>query len=289
MSDPNAEKTGDQKGDDTNKGKEITITATVDPKQMEELMGRLKTTEIEKKNLEEQLKTATDGKKELEEELENKKIEADDYKSKLSIMAKKKLEAKKTTMMEEAKKFIKDPERLKIIDDGMKTLEDVKATEFLIATIKETVEEGKRQHDTLQEFEKKKKELGAPDTIKTAEELQEWEKTKNLSKDADPTKKPSSGTLPFPQTQTGDGRKGYGSEAAMVEDLRRRSHSKDPEVAAEAKAILIELFRKWTVAVKKEYEGKGHGIHIEKGPEQASIQDITKDGGAAREKTEMRK
>jgi len=265
------------------KGKEVTITATVDPTQMEELIGRLKDAEKKLGEKTKELETATTGKEKLQEEFDTLKDEADDYKNKLTIIGKKKLETKKAAIMEKAKTLIKDEERLKIIEDGIKTAEDLKGTEFLIETLETTLTEGKKQHEELEGFEKKKKELGAPDTVKSMEELKEWEKTKKASKDADPISKPSSGTLTL-QGQTSDSSEGYDSEAAMIRDIQRRCHSKDPEVAAEAKAIKRELFRKWTVAVKREYDNKMRGgVRLEKGEEQASLRDMTLHGGAARE------
>jgi len=264
--------------------KDLTITATIDPTQMEDLMGRLKKKELEAEQLAEKLKTATEGKDALQEKLTTVEKDAEDYKNKLSIIAKKKLEVKKAAIMEEAKKHIKDEERLKIIEDGMKTVDDLKGTEFLIDTLKTTLAEGKKQHEVLQDFETRKKTLKAPDTIKTPEELVEWEKANKALIEADPTRRTSSGTLTL-EGQTAGSEEGYDSEAAMIRDLRKRSHSKEPEVAAEAKAILKEMFRKWTFAVKKEYDGKvGGKIRIEKGPEQPSVRDMTLEGGAALEK-----
>ena len=265
------------------KGKDMTIIATVDTAQMEELVGRLKEKELEAEKLKKDLETATGDKDIIQKEFDDVKAEAEDYKNKLTIIGKKKLESKRTAIMEEAKKYIKDEERLKIIEEGIKTPEDLKGTEFLIETLKTTLTEGKKQHEELENFEKKKKELGAPDTVKSMEDLQEWQKTKTASTDADPTRKQSSGTLTL-EGQSSGGEEGYDSEAAMIRDLRKRSHDKNPEVAAEAKAILKELFRKWTVAVKKEYEGKMRGgVRLVKGEEQASLRDITLLGGAARE------
>jgi chromosome segregation ATPase len=268
-------------GDD--KGNEVVVTATVDTAQMEELMGRLKEKELEAEKLKKDLEAATGDKDTIQKEFDDVKAEAEDYKNKLTIIGKKKLETKKAAIMEKAKTLIKDEERLKIIADGIKTVEDLKGTEFLIETLETTLTEGKKQHEELEAFDKKKKELGAPDTVKSMDELKEWEKTKKASTDADPTSIPSSGILTL-QSQTSDSSEGYDSEAAMIRDLRKRSHDKNPEIAAEAKAILRELFRKWTVAVKKEYEGKMRGgVQVAKGEEQASLRDITLLGGGARE------
>lgn len=281
--DPNKDPNKDGKGTEEGKGKEIVVSATVDTKQMEELVGRLKEAELKLNETSGKLETATTGKEALQEEFDKLKDEADDYKNKLTIIGKKRLETKKTAIMEEAKKLINDEERLKIIADGIKTVEDLKGTEFLLETLKTTLDAGKKQHEELVEFEKKKKELGAPDTVKSMAELTEWEKTKKASTDADPIHKSSSGTLTL-EGQSSGGEEGYDSNAAMIFDLRKRSHDKDPEVAAEAKAILREMFRKWTVAVKKEYDGKMHGgVKVAKGEEQASLRDMTLHGGAARE------
>lgn len=265
------------------KGKELLVSATVDTAQMEELIGRLKDAEKKRDELAEKLKTETVDKDKLKEEYDTLKDETDDYKNKLTIIGKKKLEVKRAAIMEKARTLIKDEERLKIIEDGIKGPEDVKGTEFLIETLEKTLAEGKKQHEDLVLFEQKRKELGAPDTVKSMEELQEWQKTKKTSTDADPTRKPSSGTLTL-EGQSSGSEEGYDSEAAMIRDIQRRCHSKDPEVAAEAKAIKRELFRKWTVAVKKQYDNKMRGgVRLVKGEEQASLRDMTLHGGAARE------
>ena len=273
---------------DDGKEKDLTITATIDTKQMEELMGRLKEKELEAQKLAKELETATEGKTTLQKKFDDVKTEAEDYKNKLSIIAKKKLATKKAAIMEEAKKHIKDEDRLKIIEDGIQTVEDLKATEFLIDTLKNALDEGKKQHENLEDFETRKKTLKAPETVKTPEELAEWEKTNKAVIEADPTRKPSSGTLSL-AGQTAGNEEGYESEAAMIHDLRKRSHNKDPEIAAEAKQILKEMFRKWTVAVKKEYDGKGGKIRIAKGAEQPSIREMTLQGGAALEKKGTKK
>lgn len=281
--DPTEDPTKTGKGDKEGKGKEIVVSATIDSTQMEELVGRLKEAEIKLKDTKAKLDTSTTGKEALQEEFDKLKDEAEDYKNKLTMIGKKKLETKRAAIMEEAKTLIKDEDRLKIIEEGIKTPEDVKATEFLIETLKTTLAEGKKQHEELEDFEKKRKELNAPDTVKSMEELTEWQKTNKTSKDADPISKPSSGTLTL-EGQTANTSEGYDSEAAMIRDLRKRSHDKNPEVAAEAKTILRELFRRWTVAVKKDYDNKMRsGIQVTKGEEQASLRDMTLLGGAARE------
>lgn len=260
----------------------IAVTATVDPKQLEGLIGQIKDKDTEIEKLKKELETTTTDGKGIKTKLEEAESTAEDFKNKLSIIARQELTTRKSALMEEAKKFITDEDRLKVIEDGIQGPDDLKVTEFLIETIKGTIAEGAKQHETLKVFEERMKTLGAPDTIKTMEELDVWEKENKASGNADPIRKPSSGTLTL-AGQTAGGEDGYDSHAIMVRDLRRRSHSANPEEAATAKSVLKELFRKWTVAVKKEYEGQSRGVKIEKGKEQASLRDITKLGGAVRE------
>lgn len=260
----------------------IEVNAIVDPKQLEGLISQIKDKDTEIEKLKKELETTTTDTKGIKTKLEESESEAEDFRNKLSIIAKQELTKKKAVLMEEAKKFITDKDRLKVIEDGIQGPDDLKPTEFLIETLRDTIAKGVKQHEEVKAFEEKIKSLGAPDTIKTMEELDAWEKDNKASGNVDPTRKPSSGSLTLAGQNAGR-EDGYDSHAIMVRDLRRRSHSANPEEAATAKSILKELFRKWTVAVKKEYEGKSSGIKIEKGKEQASLQDITLHGGAARE------
>lgn len=104
-------------------------------------------------------------------------------------------------------------------------------------------------------------------TYDTIVELRKRNKQAELqaSRDADPTRKPSSGSLPLTGQITG-GEYGYESHQALVRDLRRRSHSKNPETSREAKLILDEIWRK-TIIGKKEkdfqmdtFKDEGEGL-----------------------------
>lgn len=249
------------------KTKEMNVNVTVDPTQMTELMTRLKKEEELKEKAQEELKKALGEKDDKTKELEEKAKAHEDAITKLNMIAEKELEAKKTAIMTKAKEFIKDEDRLRIIEEGIKTLEDVKSTEFMMDTLATTLKQGAQEATDL---ENQTKEANASED--------------EANRQADPTSQESSGSLPL-AGQTSNTGEGYESHAAMIRDLRKRSHSADPEVRAEAEAILKELFRKWVAAVKKDYDNRmPRGIQVEKGPEQPSLREMTREGGAALEK-----
>lgn len=270
----------------TAKSGKTEIEVTVDSEQMKRLLEDLKKKEDEAEELTKKLKDAQEAKTTAEKTLEDKTTEAEDYRTKLTLITEQKLNAKRKVILDKAKELITDEDRLKKIEEGMKDAKGVKATEFMIDTLAKTLEEGRKQHEALQAKEKldnTRKALiekfpDAKDKIEGAEDIEALE---NLKKEltpeegagtgegtgtgapAEPVGKGGAGTIPLTRATTGV--EGYDSHQAMVQDLRRMEHSDNPEEAAYAKAVLDELFRKWGVAVKKRYEGKSGGLDIGEG------------------------
>lgn len=293
-------------GSTTPKKDPIKIDVNVDSEQMKKLLSDLAKKEKESEDLAKQLKEAQDAKKTAETSLEEKTTEADDYKTKLALIAEAKLNAKRKVIMDKAKEVIKDEERLKKIEEGMEDAKGVQATEFMIETLSKTLEEGKKQHEELvakekfetdrnallTEFPEAKEQIEKIETVEDLEELSKelkpegtgegaGEGTGTGEKAGTPTKKSTipAGQIPFSGATSKTG-SGYDSYQAMIQDLRKMEHSDNPEEAAYAKAVLDEMFRKWSVAVKKRYEGKSKGFTID--PEideelkQPKLKDITK-------------
>jgi len=260
-------------------GDAVKIDVNVDSEQMKRLLADLAKKDKEAEELTKQLKDAQEAKKTAETTLEEKTTEAEDFKNKLALIAEQKLNAKRKLILDKAKEVIKDEERLKKISEGMKSPEDVQATEFMINTLSETLAEGKRQHEEAiakEKLDTARKALlevfpDAKDKIEGAENLEALETLKKELKPvddkagtgtpADPVGKGGAGQVGLP-TKAGTAGEGYDSHQAMVKDLRRMEHSDNPEEAAYAKAVLDELFKKWSSAVKKRYEGKMRGLEI---------------------------
>ena len=248
------------KNDDKSTTQVRDVSITIDPKNMEEILRRLKDEEKKSEDLGKELKKAMEDKKTAETSLEEEKTTKEDYENKLKIIAEQKFTEKKGIIMGEAKKLGLDDARLKQIEEGLKTPEDLKQTEFLVQTLAESLAKGAEDHKKLEKKEGDELEgnKGAAGSVSLRPEDVEKE-------------------------NTGSGEVSYESHAAMIRDLRKKSHSAVPEEAAEAKSILAELFKKWAGAVKKQYEGKAQGGLGEIGPkdikEQPSLKDITKKGG----------
>lgn len=295
------------KGTETGAGKpekrKIDIDVTVDNKQIKDLLKQLGEQDKKSEKLQADLKLALEAKTTAETSLEEEKTLKEDAESKLKLIAEERLNAKRTIIMDKAKELITDEARLKKIQEGMKKAEDVKATEFMIETLASSLEEGERQHKELLAKEKLdttrktllEKYPKSKDKIEGAENLEALEKLgtelgegagagagAGTGEGTGTGDEGAAGQARLNEAQTGGGpTTGYDSHQAMVYDLRKRSHSDNPEEAAEASAILDELFRKWSVAVKKQYEGKIPPIDITS-EGQPKIADIVKSGGAAR-------
>jgi vacuolar-type H+-ATPase subunit I/STV1 len=149
------------------------------------------------------------------------------------MISEKELEKKRAVIKEKAKTLIQDEERVKEIEAKLKDPEQVAATEYMLKVLEDQLKKGEEQYKALIDAEKKKVEEAA--------------------KAAASGGAPPAGSAPLNAAQTGTVKTGYDSAEAMVADLRKREHSSDPAIAAEAKIILDELFKKWASAVKSEF------------------------------------
>lgn len=273
--------TGAEKGEKKEKKEVREIEVNIDTSSMEKLIEQLKEKDAEAKKLGAEVEKQVREKKEIAKSLEEKTAVAEDLEGKLKIIAEKKFNEKKTIIMTAAKELIKDEDRLKKIEEGIKKPEDLKATEFMIETLATAIKEGKEAHEkVLSDEEKKAQEEAAKiEAAKTTDGKTKEDKEK-AEKAADPVGKGGSGQVSLSQQSGKGGAKEYDTHEAMIRDLRKRQHSEDPEVAAEAEAILDELFRKWGRAVKKSYEGKKY-LDIG-GEAQPSLKEMTKKGGEGR-------
>lgn len=216
---------------DEKKPQEIKIT--VDNEQTKNLLDQLKREEEARKKAEADLKAKTEEQTKEKAEHAKTKEEAEDYKGKLEMIAEKELDKKRAVVKEKASKLIQDPERIKEIEAKLKDPEQVAATEYMLKVLEDALNKGEEQHKALLDAEKAKIEEAA--------------------KAAASGGAPPAGSAPLNAAQTGGAKTGYDSAEAMVADLRKREHSSDPVIAAEAKAILDELFKKWATAVKQEF------------------------------------
>jgi membrane protein involved in colicin uptake len=231
-----AENNGQNQPPKTDDKKPTEVTVKVDNEQTRILMEQLKREEEARKKAEEELKKIAEEKTKAEADAKAKGEEAEDLKGKLEIISEKELEKKRAVIREKAKTLIQDEARVKEISDKLKDPEQVAATEYMLKVLEDTLAKGEEQHKKIIEDERKKAEEAAKAAAGTA---------------------PPAGSAPLNDAQKG-GKQGYDSAEAMIVDLRKREHSSDPAVAAEAKAILDELFKKWAGAVKKEFnEMKG--------------------------------
>ena len=274
------------------------IEVEVGTKAFQDLMKRLTEKEEEAKKLTKDLQEAMEAKKQVEQTLEEEKTVKEDYEEKLKILTEQKFAEKKKILMDAAKGLVVNAERVKQIEEGIKTPEDLKATEFMLKTLDDAIKAGEKAHkrsgllETFPDAKEKIETAGTmEDLTKLEEELKKLaeqsekegpEKQARLEKSIEPVGKGGGGQVSLEQ-QSGQGvfkGKDYESQEAMIRDLYKKQHSGDPEEAAEAKAILDELFRKWSSAVKKKYGPYGEHLELEK-KKQPSLRKITKEGGAA--------
>lgn len=228
-------------GNQGNQGKEVKVTVTGDPEGMKTLLETQKRLEAEKKALEDQMKAIEEQRKKAEEDAKKSQDEAKDLNEKLGLIAQKEFEKKRAEILGKVKTLIQDEGRVKEISDKLTDAEQLKATEYMVQVLEQTISKGEEAHKKLLEDEQKK--------LKETED--------KLAK-ATGQAVPPSGQAPLNSAQqsTGSGTKGqvYSSYEAMISDLRKKEHSPNPEVAAMAKAALTELFKKWAMAVKSEYK-----------------------------------
>jgi hypothetical protein len=252
MSQPESKDQGSKQ--DEKKTQELHVT--VDSEQMKMLLETQRKLEDEKKAALEAAVKAEAEKKAAEEKATKLEEETEDYKGKLDIIAKKEFEKKRTAILDKAKTLIQDEARMKEIEAKLTDPEQLKATEYLISVLDDSLKKGEEAHKIALEAERKKAEEDA--------------------KAGTPPTTPA-GTMPLSPAQTGSPQGGYDSVEAMIRDLRKREKSPDPQIAAEAKAILDEMFKKWCFAIKKEYnEMRGFKAEQDEKIKQPSLKEVTK-------------
>jgi hypothetical protein len=134
--------------------------------------------------------------------------------------------------------------------------------EELEAVESETLERVKADRDDLKaklqliaekQFEKTKKELGAPEEFETVEELEAWRREHAEERTRNPALNPElgghggSGKAPLsgePSSHESANVKNYPNIESMISDLNERSRSNIPEVREEAQQILKQLHAK---------------------------------------------
>jgi hypothetical protein len=211
--------------------KPVEIKVSVDSEQMNIMMEQLKRAEKAKEEAEKTVAKNTDELRAKEDAIKKLTEESDDYKEKLKLISEKELAKKKAAIVERAKALIQDDARVKELEATLQDPEKVKATEYMLGVLEETMKKGEERNKALLDAEKKKAEEAA--------------------KSGQPA---PAGSAPLNAAQMGQSASGFDSYEAMIHDLRIKEKSKDPIVAAEAKTILDEFFKRWAFAVKKEYE-----------------------------------
>jgi hypothetical protein len=249
------------------------IKVKVDTDGVKDILKRLSDTEAELKTANANLERERQEKKLVETNLDEEKTQKEKYESSLKLIGEQKLNEKRKIIMDTAKEVIKDPNQLKQIEDGIKDPDTLAATESLVNTFYTVLKQGEKEH-----------------TDQMAKEKSDMEK-KLTEKDGGKGSIPMTAEMLAKEHGSSGGEDGYEAETLseahrlMIRDLRKKSHSDDPMVAAKAKSELEEMMAKWVVGVKKQYDGKAQGGLGEIGPknvkEQPSLREITKKGGEA--------
>lgn len=250
--------------DDKDKKQQVNVKVSVDNEQTKILMEQLKREETARLAAEAKNTELLNAVKVAEDKAKISGDEAEDAKGKLQIVAEKELEKKRNLITENAKRLLGDDERVKEIVEKLKDPVNVQAIEYTLKVLDDTLRKGEEQRKVQMEIEQKKKvETAAVEAAAIKTGLP-----------------PPAGTAPLNQAQMGASKgAGFDSYEAMVMDLRKKEASADPQVAAEAKVILNEFFRKWSSAVKGEYE-QMRGFDATRDKLQPSLKEITKSARA---------
>jgi hypothetical protein len=241
------------------------INVKVDNSGMENLIKRLSEKEKEAERLAKELEESKKlnestnqsfnetKQKEKEHEIALKKIETDNFNSQRDIL------------LAQAKEYIKDPEKLKKIEESIKDTQSLQATKTSMEILFDNIKQGQKEHEEImkkekEEMDKKLKEQeGGTGTIPLTTEMKEKEMNDYAKV------------------------KGYDSHKDMIRDLRRKQHSDNPQEAALASSQLSDLLGKWAFAAKANFDGRIPQTEL--GPkdikEQPSLREITKKGGEA--------
>jgi colicin import membrane protein len=242
------------------------IKVVIDNEQTKILAEQLAKAEAAKKETEDKLKQVEAEKKVQEEAAKKSAEEAEDLKNKLAIVAEKKLEEKRKAVTEKANALLKDPERVKDITDKLSTPEGVAAMEYTMNVLEGQIKRGQEEFEAYKASELKKSEEAAAKAkteadTKAAEEAKKVEEAKRLEEAKKAGEKPApAGSAPMNAAQMGEQKSTdlmhikFESYQAMVRYLHDVENGPDPQKAAEAKAILSDLLRKWAGLVKQNYD-----------------------------------
>ncbi len=224
------------------------ITLEVDrSKEIEDLQKQLKDIEAEAKSKKAEAEKLSKEKADLETEKNNLTTEKEHLEGTLKTIAEKEFNAKRDALMTKVKTVFGRPEdekRIKEIEEKLndpeKGPENLKQTEYMIGVLDEALQKGKKEAEDAKKLEDDKKKAAQTGDKKAA---------------------PRGGdTAQLSQEQITGGKKdevGYESYEAMIRDLRARARDpRDPAKQAEAEAILKELWKKWSLQVKKDFENR---------------------------------
>lgn len=226
------------------KEKETQIHVTVDNEQTKILAQQLAQAQAEKKAAEDKLR-AFEAQKIIDSE-STKKLgeETEDLKNKLGIIAEKELEKKRKAVTEQAKTLLKDDARVKEIESKLSTPEGIAAMEYTMNVLEKSLKIGQEEQKAYVETERKK----AEEAVKAAEAA------KAAGQPA------PAGSAPLNNAQLGNPQPTdlmhmkFDSYQAMVRYLHEVENGSNKELAAEAKAALDELLKKWASLVKQGYD-----------------------------------
>jgi hypothetical protein len=250
------------------------IEIKVDTGNIEAVLQRMTKIENENKLLLEEAKKAAEEKEKFAKTTEEQNKIKEDLDAQLAKINAEKLAERQKVLMAKVKEVISDPAKVKEYEEKIKDPNAISGIEYSIDTLATVVAQGQKQHEEI--LKKEKEDFDKKLAEKTGG-------VGNL-----PANLGGQGEGGNSGAKNGEEFEGVTmseANANMVRELRKRSHSSDPEVAAKAKGQIEEMMRKWGVAVKRNYDSKAMGGLGEIGPknikEQPSLRKITKVGGEA--------
>jgi hypothetical protein len=237
------------------------IQVKADTKALEDTMERLKKVELERDQAVKALEKETTDKKKVESTLEEEKTLKEDYENKLKLIGEKRMTEGKKIIMDKAREVFKDEAKLKEIEEGIKDPESLKSTENLINQFYTVFKQGEEEHNKIlvkekEDFEKKLNEKSGGKGFVGLRSEDISNEQKNTANKA-----------------------GYASYPEMIRDLRKKSHSDNPDEAATAQSQIQELLLKWR-ALAKTGQSLGEFGPDEKDPKKIpSLREVMKKGG----------
>jgi len=242
------------------KEKEQNIHVTVDNEQTKVLAEQLAKAQAEKKAMEEKLAHIEADKKVQDEAAKKLAEETEDLKNKLGIIAEKELEKKRNSVKEKANALLKDPERVKEIESKLGTPEGIAAMEYTMNVLEKQMKVGQEQFEAYKVAEIKKAEEAAAKAKADKEAADKAAAEALAAGKPVPPITPPAGSAPLNPAQMGNPQPNdlmhmkFDSYEAMVRYLHEVENGPDKLRAAEAKAALDELLKKWASLVKQNYD-----------------------------------